>query len=267
MENSIDMLPELFVPLPSGERMPCAVALSPRAKYVRVRLSAQGDLTLLVPTRRKLSPTEALQILHDMASWIDNALQRLQRRNAKKPQAAPLTVPDSIALPALGEVWQVYCVTGPANSTRDRVTLREQTGNIVLRGTVENTALCCRMLQKWLLPHAKDYLTSRVRELAHKFGFTVNAVRVRGQRSRWGSCSALGNINVNYRLIVLDTHLVDYLILHELCHLRHMNHSAAFKACLHSYEPQWAYFEKALNTAWANLPPWVVHRAVQGKKR
>lgn len=254
----IYMLPELFVPLSSGESLPCAVVLSPRAKHVRVRLSAQGALTLLVPPRRAFSVADATQILHDMLPWIERALKRLQKRNAAKPQPMPLTVPDSIALPPLGEVWQVYCVEGPANSTCDRVTLRVQEGSLILRGTVSNIPLCCRVLQKWLLPHAKDYLTRRVRALAHEYGFTVKDVRVRGQRSRWGSCSALGNINVNYRLILLENALVDYLILHELCHLRHMNHSAAFKTCLHSYEAQWAYFEQALNRAWKKLPPWVV---------
>lgn len=252
------MLPELVVSLSSGEELPCAVVLSPRARHVRVRLSAQGGLSLLLPARRTLSLTEATQILHDMRPWIERALTRLQKRNAQKPRPVPLCVPDSISLPALGETWHIYCVAGPANSTRDRVTLREQAESIVLRGTVNNIPLCCRMLQKWLLPHAKDYLTARVRALACEYGFMVKDVRVRGQRSRWGSCSALGNINVNYRLIFLEKPLIDYLILHELCHLRHMNHSAAFKACLHSYESQWAYFEKALNKAWGNLPPWVL---------
>lgn len=257
------MLPELFVALSSGESLPCTVVLAPRAKHVRVRLSAQGALSLLVPPRRRLTPADAKQILDDMLPWIERALTRLQKRNALRPQPAPLLVPDSIALPPLGEVWQVYCVAGPANSTRDRVTLRMQEGSLILRGTVSNIPLCCRVLQKWLLPHAKDYLTNRVRVLAQKYGFTVKDVRVRGQRSRWGSCSALGNININYRLILLDNSLVDYLILHELCHLRHMNHSAAFKACLHSYEAQWSYFEQALNSAWKNLPPWVVHQGAQ----
>lgn len=249
---------DIPVIMPSGDMLPCAVVLAPRAKYVRVRLSVQGELTLLVPPHKQLSPHEAENILQDMLPWIHKAWQRVQRRKARQPPPQALAVPECIELPAMGEHWQVQCVSGPANSTRDRVTVRAADGHIVLRGSVHNIPLCCKMLQKWLMPHVTAYLQQSTHAMAARHGFSVNKVSVRAQRSRWGSCSRLGNINLNYRVMVLEKALVDYLILHELCHLRHMNHSAAYKACLHSYETRWSDFEKALTKAWHTLPPWIL---------
>lgn len=75
---------------------------------------------------------------------------------------------------------------------------------------------------------AKDFLPKRVNELAEKFHFEYNRVYVKNMRSRWGSCSNLNNINLNLHLIRIPDHLIDYVILHELTHTIHKNHSQEF---------------------------------------
>ena len=71
-------------------------------------------------------------------------------------------------------------------------------------------------------------LPARLRELARQHGFTVGPVTVRAQRSRWGSCSPTGRISLNWRLVQLPAEVADYVLLHELAHLTHLNHSARF---------------------------------------
>jgi predicted metal-dependent hydrolase len=71
-------------------------------------------------------------------------------------------------------------------------------------------------------------LPARLRELAAQHGFALTGVRVRDQRTRWGSCSRRGGISLNWRLIQMPAHVRDYILLHELAHLRHLNHSRQF---------------------------------------
>ena len=82
---------------------------------------------------------------------------------------------------------------------------------------------------------ARKELTDRLNGLSVKYGFTYNNVRIRNQKSRWGSCSARNNINLNIKLILLPLHLVDYVILHELVHTNIKNHSREFWSTLNIY--------------------------------
>ena len=75
---------------------------------------------------------------------------------------------------------------------------------------------------------AKAYLPQRVAELAAKFSLSYGKVTIRATRSKWGSCSATGNISLNLYLMQLPEHLRDYVIIHELCHTVHHNHSPRF---------------------------------------
>jgi len=87
----------------------------------------------------------------------------------------------------------------------------------------------------------------RARLLAHRkvkqwnahFGFTVKRIAIKRFSSRWGSCSYQGNINLHYKLLFLPDRLLDYVVVHELCHLAHLNHSPAFWAAVARVLPDW----------------------------
>lgn len=84
---------------------------------------------------------------------------------------------------------------------------------------------------------AVEELPARLLELAREHGFRVNGIRLKHNRSNWGSCSVRGNINLNINLVRLPHELRDYVLLHELCHLRQMNHGPQFHALLESLCP------------------------------
>ncbi len=88
-----------------------------------------------------------------------------------------------------------------------------------------------------LRQEAKAYLPGRLAELAARHGFSYNAVRIKHNVSNWGSCSSKGNINLNLNLMRLPAELQDYVMLHELCHLRHMDHGPGFHALLEELCP------------------------------
>ena len=88
-----------------------------------------------------------------------------------------------------------------------------------------------------LRAQAKTELPPRLAQLAAQHGFHYNKVFIKNNVSNWGSCSSLGNINLNLRLVQLPSELQDYVMLHELCHLRYLNHGPEFHALLESVCP------------------------------
>lgn len=75
---------------------------------------------------------------------------------------------------------------------------------------------------------AKNFVVGKVAEVNQAYGFPVGKIRIKNQASRWGSCSAKGNLNFNYRVAFLPDHLAEYVVAHELCHIKELNHSRAF---------------------------------------
>lgn len=88
-----------------------------------------------------------------------------------------------------------------------------------------------------LRAQAKEALPPRLAQLAAQHGFTYNKVFIKNNVSNWGSCSSKGNINLNLRLVGLPQELQDYVMLHELCHLKYLNHGKEFHALLESMCP------------------------------
>ena len=88
-----------------------------------------------------------------------------------------------------------------------------------------------KLNQKHYLEHrekARVFVHNKIKEWNKHYGFKVGRISIRNQRSRWGSCSRKGNLNFNYRIVLLPQHLADYIIVHELCHIGQFNHSQKF---------------------------------------
>ncbi len=89
-----------------------------------------------------------------------------------------------------------------------------------------------KVIEEALRHYAKTILPPRLQALSLQHQLPYKSVRTNSSRGRWGSCSAQGNINLSFYLLLLPPHLIDYVLLHELCHTRQMNHGAAFHALL-----------------------------------
>ncbi len=99
---------------------------------------------------------------------------------------------------------------------------------------------------KWLYEKAKSYLPERTRELADKYNFSIGRVSVRRQKTRWGSCSSKKNISLNYKLLQFEKPVIDYVIIHELCHTKFMNHSKSFWNEVSKIIPDYKKYNKQL---------------------
>jgi len=102
------------------------------------------------------------------------------------------------------------------------------------------------LLLEWIKNYAASYISERCRNHAQTFGFSFNKLVIRDQRSRWGSCSSKGNLNFNFRLILTLPQTIDYVIIHELCHLKEMNHSNKFWSLVEQCMPEYKVWEKWL---------------------
>jgi predicted metal-dependent hydrolase len=105
----------------------------------------------------------------------------------------------------------------------------------------------------FLKNYSGKYLMNRTDTLAEKFGFTVNKVFIRGQKTRWGSCSSKGNLSFNYMLMKYRKEVIDYVIIHELCHLREMNHSGKFWFLVEKFCPDYNILKKELKNKPINI--------------
>ena len=85
-----------------------------------------------------------------------------------------------------------------------------------------------RKLEQWYIKRAKELITVRLELFSEKIGVKINTVRFKNQKTRWGSCSQKGNLNFNWKLVMAPMVIVDYVVVHELCHIKQMNHSPKF---------------------------------------
>lgn len=112
-------------------------------------------------------------------------------------------------------------------------------------------------LREWVREEAREYLGDMLAGLAAAHGFSYSRLSVRFQKTRWGSCSAKGTINLNGCLLFLPEAQTRYILLHELCHTRQLNHSERFWKILFSCEPEALALDKAMRRIWRYVPQWV----------
>ena len=94
-------------------------------------------------------------------------------------------------------------------------------------------------LVKWYRHKAKAYIPDRAASWADKMRVRYNKIFIKDQESRWGSCSSLKNINFNWRIMMAPDEVIDYLLIHELAHLKEMNHSKSFWTLVKSFDPNY----------------------------
>ncbi|MDR1978818.1 MAG: M48 family metallopeptidase [Synergistaceae bacterium] len=226
---------------------PYTVKRSPRARHVRLTVSAEG-LTVVVPQRFCVS-RDLPSILEEKKDWIARALEKVAARARLKRETKGM--PETIALRAIGEQWRVAF----APLTRDRLFAKD--GTITLTADFnEDEALAA--LKRWIHLKGREHLPLLLDEVARRHRFAYVNVAIKEQKSRWGSCSSKGNVNLNSRLLFLPPRLVNHILIHELCHLKEMNHSRAFHELLARLDPNAKENAAELKQAWRFVPNWAL---------
>ena len=185
---------------------------NPRARRYILRLDPTGAVRVTLPARG--SQAEAWNFARRNAAWIN---QRIEQQLAQPPR--PTAWGQGTELLFRGDTVRLSI---SANQSRNIVEFANQRIVVALEADVR------RAVERHLWNLARRELTARTVELAARHGLAGRRITVRNQRSRWGSCSRRGAISLNWRLIQVPAFVRDYIILHELMHLREHNHSRRF---------------------------------------
>ncbi|MCB1389221.1 MAG: M48 family metallopeptidase [Rhodobacteraceae bacterium] len=196
-----------MIELPGDPPLAVRLRRSARARRVSLRVSRlDGAVTLTLPARAGLQG--ALAFLHERRTWIETAMAGLD---------GPVAVGPGVALPVEG---RLLTVTGAA------VRSARIDGDLLLVPAPRPAAAALAFLKL----RARDRLAERVAAHAAALGRPAGRLTLRDTRSRWGSCTASGDLMFNWRLIMAPPRVLDYVAAHEVAHLAQMNHSPAFWA-------------------------------------
>jgi predicted metal-dependent hydrolase len=166
----------------------------------------------------------------------------------------PAIVPHTIALGAVGKRFTVCCMYRRGSGLE---LIQPTPADLELHGNVSNQKGCFTLLRLWLQIQGREHLVPWLEKIGLETGLSFKTSQIRGQKTRWGSCSSRGTISLNYKLLFVPPHLVDYLMVHELCHTVHHNHSSSFWSLLASFEPTCKALDAEMKKAAGFVPSWV----------
>lgn len=235
----------LAMPIDDEAMPPVQVRAHPRSRRLSVRVDVNGRVIVTTPRRTSAATVE--RFVSEHRDWIRRTWQAMRPRVGFEP-------PDSV----------YFELTGATRSIdyRCRSSCREgwrRDGDVLVVSTRNGSASARRaVLRRWLLDEARREAPERLYEAGTRIGLTPRRVQLRLQRTRWGSCSASGTISLNACLLFLPPALAEYLFVHELCHLRHMNHSRAYWRLVGSLLPEYRALDRALDEAWRRIPAWTL---------
>ncbi|MCB0327022.1 MAG: M48 family metallopeptidase [Bdellovibrionales bacterium] len=159
--------------------------------------------------------------------------------------------PDTIELHAISKVYDVEY-----QKRSSKYAWHKHKNMITIYGSHRKRSEIHKQLFLALREDCKKAFTPRLKMLSDQWGLPFAKVRYKAQRTLWGSCSDLKNLNFNIRLLFLPIDLVEYVFLHELCHTQHLNHSKQFWDLVHSFEPNYKKMENRLQHGAQYLPQW-----------
>lgn len=164
-----------------------------------------------------------------------------------------ITRPATIQLQYFEKTYHVFY---EAYTSAERVVLQQLDNQLFFKGAAYQWDLCLIAFKRWLRHQACHHLTLLINRLSEQCQLPFAQVRFRDQVTRWGSCSSQKNISLNIKLLFLPRALVEYVVIHELCHTRVLDHSKKFWALVESFVPDYRYRRRELREAEVLIEDW-----------
>ena len=194
------------------------VRRSPRARRVRVSVDGTGEVEVVLPKRAP--ERAAAQAVRELTPWIE------RRRRTLARAAAEIARPEG-TVPFLGRDLRLVPQPG-----RERVHRRGDDLLVPKRDAGP-------AIERWYRRQARAEIGPRLDAATARAGTSYTGLTIRGQKTRWASCSTTGHMSFNWRLLLAPEAVLDYVVEHEVCHLERMDHSPRFWALLESRVPDW----------------------------
>lgn len=210
---------------------------SDRARRARIQVTAEG-VEVIVPRRLPLAEVEPF--VESKRAWIDRTLLRMRTAEAQRPR--PLLA-DGGEVPYLGKRLALRVRVEPGRA-RDHVGRRGDVLTVAVAGDGPDAVAAA--LERWYRAQARREVTARLDDAVARVGESYASLQIRGQRTRWASCSARGAMSFNWRLLLAPPEILDYVVEHEVAHLEVHDHSPRFWALLEARRPGYRAEERWL---------------------
>ena len=221
----------------NSKNIPYIVKRSTRARHVRLEIKRETGLTAVIP--RFYSIRRLHDLLKIKQAWVLRNLTAYS--NVRSPSVGKEVKTGDVIL-YLGRELKVL-TTGKSGKT-DRVRL-EPDRVIVCNSDKQKLNA---VLEQWYRIQAAKLIKEKTEKWRARLHVSYNRLTIRGQKSRWGSCSHKGNLSFNWKLLMAPEPVIEYIIIHELTHLKEMNHSQRFWQLVAERCPRWCEHKKWLKT-------------------
>ena len=215
-----------------------------KRKTIGIRISSLEGVVVTAPINCPISEIEKL--LKEKESWIIRSLKEVE-----VDLSSERSMGEGGSLLYLGSYYPLrlrYSSLKPSS-----VTLKEGEAELRLNALLQfheeqRRGVIVKELKAWYRERAYEYLKERLDYYSKLVGVKYNSLTIKDVKSRWGSCSSKGNINLDIKLMLLPPELIDYIVLHEVCHLKEMNHSKSYWTLVEYYMDDYLVREKNIKS-------------------
>ncbi len=209
-----------------------------RRKSLSILIEKAGGIIVKAPLYS--SATEIQKLVEKKADWIVKKTEQAVELEKNRPAHHYVN----------GETFyfrgRPLTLNLIVNQDRNRIMVKKQADTLLIVSPVSDSETVKNAVVKWYRERAREVLQQKVCYFQKFIGKSVGDIRIKEQKSRWGSCSAKGNLNFNWKIIMAEDNMIDYLVVHELCHRLHMNHSKEFWESVGKLIPDYKTKEKWL---------------------
>lgn len=203
-------------------------------KTVQIRIVAKNHVELRIPSR--LSDRRIQMILDSKDTWIQKHLENFQERDKI------VNLSEGTCWPCFGQDYQLKFKA--SNESRYVAKFLEMDLLVIYKKYDESRIF--EAIKLAYIERLKPYIAGRIESLSKVMDVEAIGFRIKSQKTLWGSCSSRRHLNFNWKIGFAPVEVIDYLIIHEMCHLKHMNHGKAFWAMVEQFDPAYKVHKRWL---------------------